>query len=227
MKKTKIYLVENCYGGSNKVYIGKTVNSRKSSHKKIFGVDIKYNYIDEVNSLLHKDWKPLECYWIDQFKSWGFEVLNKNKGGGGPTFRTKEFKLNLSEIIKNHPTRGKKISEAKKGKPKPENWMNSILKQKISKSKKGKKYSPWKWNTPSSIKRNEKISKANKGKTKPEGFGAGYKIPIIQYDLKGNFIREWDSATEASKTLNKSPSAISECCQGKRKSAYKYVWKIK
>lgn len=27
---TKIYLVENCYGDSNKVYIGKTKNSRRT-----------------------------------------------------------------------------------------------------------------------------------------------------------------------------------------------------
>jgi hypothetical protein len=32
MNITKIYLVENCYGDPNKVYIGKTINSRKKVH---------------------------------------------------------------------------------------------------------------------------------------------------------------------------------------------------
>ena len=31
---TYIYLVENCYGDPNKVYIGKTKNSRKTQHQK-------------------------------------------------------------------------------------------------------------------------------------------------------------------------------------------------
>ena len=213
MKKTKIYLVENCYEDPNKVYIGKTLNSRKNPHKKTFGENIKYTIIDEIESISHKDWKSLECFWIEQFRQWGYDTQNKNKGGGGPNFRTEESK--------------KKISKTNTGKPKPTNWMNFKLKQKISNSKKGKKYPPWKWNTPSSIKRNKKISRANKGKPKPEGFGESYKIPIIQYDLKGNFIREWGSATEAGKILNKRSAAISECCQGKRKTAYKYVWKVK
>jgi hypothetical protein len=34
---TKIYLVENCYGDPNKVYIGKTINSRELNHKKTYG----------------------------------------------------------------------------------------------------------------------------------------------------------------------------------------------
>ena len=58
--------------------VGKTKNNRKSSHKKRFGEHIDYNYIDEVNSLKYKDWKPLETYWINQFKAWGFDVLNEN-----------------------------------------------------------------------------------------------------------------------------------------------------
>jgi len=51
--------------------------------------------------------------------------------------------------------------------------------------------------------------------------------PILQYDLEGNFIKEWVNAVEAGKSLNKSSSAINECCNEKRKTAYKYVWKYK
>jgi hypothetical protein len=86
---TKIYLVENCYGDSNKVYIGKTKNNRKSSHKNTFGNQIIYTYIDEIESTNREDWKPLESYWIEQFRQWGFEVMNKNKGGNGPNYLNK------------------------------------------------------------------------------------------------------------------------------------------
>ena len=80
MSLTKIYLVENCYGDPNKVYIGKTKNSRKKDHVKTYGPQIIYNEIDEIHSLNRKDWKPLETYWIHQFKQWGFEVMNKKIG---------------------------------------------------------------------------------------------------------------------------------------------------
>jgi len=88
---TKIYLVENCYDDPNKVYIGKTKNCRKNDHKQKYGKQIIYTIIDEINSDNKKDWTPIESYWIEQFKAWGFYVLNQNTGGGGPTYRTKEF----------------------------------------------------------------------------------------------------------------------------------------
>ena len=94
---TYIYLVENCYGKHNDVYIGKCTHplTRKSQHLKKYGSDAIFTVIDEVNSLSKYDWKPLESYWIHQFRQWHFNVLNKNDGGGGPSFRTSEFIANL------------------------------------------------------------------------------------------------------------------------------------
>jgi len=95
---TKIYLVTNCYGDPNKVYIGKTKNSRKHPHTKTYGKCIEYTYIDEVNSLERKYWGPIESYWIEQFRQWGFEVVNHNKkGGGGPEFFSDETRFKMSE----------------------------------------------------------------------------------------------------------------------------------
>jgi hypothetical protein len=53
------------------------------------------------------------------------------------------------------------------------------------------------------------------------------KKPIIQYDLKGNIVREWASSSDAGKSLNKRSQSISECCQNKRKTAYGYNWELK
>lgn len=53
------------------------------------------------------------------------------------------------------------------------------------------------------------------------------KKEIFQYDLKNNFIKEWSSIKEAGLSLNKKGAAIGECCQGKRKTSYKYIWKFK
>lgn len=47
---------------------------------------------------------------------------------------------------------------------------------------------------------------------------------VIQYSLKGEFIRKWQSAMQIERDLGFSQSHISECCKGKRKSAYGYIW---
>lgn len=47
---------------------------------------------------------------------------------------------------------------------------------------------------------------------------------INQYDIDGKFIKEWDSITNASKSLCIAQGSISACCQGKRKTAGKFMW---
>jgi hypothetical protein len=51
--------------------------------------------------------------------------------------------------------------------------------------------------------------------------------PVLQYDLEGNFIKEWESATTAALFLNKQNGNIVECLKGKKKKAYGYIWKYK
>lgn len=75
METTYVYLVTNCYNDSNKVYIGKTIGCRKSNHRKTYGLQITYDYIDKVDSLNRKDWEPIESYWIEQFKGIGKSII--------------------------------------------------------------------------------------------------------------------------------------------------------
>jgi uncharacterized protein YlaI len=104
MNKTYIYLVENCFGDPNSVYIGKTKNSRKNNHKRTYGNCITYTIIDEINSLDSKIWKPIETMWIQTFILWGFNVLNiRKEGGGGSSEWTDEQKDNHSNIKKGVP----------------------------------------------------------------------------------------------------------------------------
>jgi len=80
------------YTQGNNVYIGKTKNpkSRKSKHKPRFR-DWDYGIIDSVDSFSKTEWKPLESYWIEQFRQWGYSLENLNEGGSGPEgFRTEE-----------------------------------------------------------------------------------------------------------------------------------------
>lgn len=233
---TKIYLVTNCYDNPNKVYIGKSKNSRKSDHKMKFGQQIEYSEIDEINSLDKKDWEPLETYWINQFKVWGFDVLNKNNGGGGPVTHSKEAK--------------QKMSISHKGKTPSED-----IKQKISISNTGRKYSEEQKLKMSISKKGrkitwgDKISQNRKNIPNPSASfthkGNKYKLgkkmsteakekislnnskPIIQYDKNMNKIKEYPSIINASNQTSVNISCIGECCRNKQKTAGGFIWKFK
>tara|TARA_R110000782_G_scaffold151360_1_gene244047 strand:- start:172 stop:1020 length:849 start_codon:yes stop_codon:yes gene_type:complete len=159
---TFIYLVTNCYNDPNKVYVGKTKSTRIHQHKKNYGNKINYLIIDEIDSICSKDWKPLECYWIEQFRQWGFDILNKNKGGGGPSIYSDETRLKVSQSNKKHYILGSERNKKISVKNKQIIWSeerkvkhSQILKQrdklppvteetklKISQANKGKKRTP-------------------------------------------------------------------------------------
>jgi hypothetical protein len=55
-----------------------------------------------------------------------------------------------------------------------------------------------------------------------------HSIPIIQMTRQGEYIRDWDSTIDASRGLGfKSPSKITECCKGTRKTHKNFTWKYK
>lgn len=65
----------------------------------------------------------------------------------------------------------------------------------------------------------ERMKISNKGKKNK---------PILQYNLKGEFIKEWKSILEAELSFSlKNKSNISACCLGKQKTAWGYIWKFK
>lgn len=238
---TYIYLVENCFEDPNKIYIGKTKNSRKSTHKKKFGQQIKYTVIDKVNSLKYEDWEPLETFWIEQFRQWGFEVMNKRKkGGSGPEFQTKEIcnKISKSLTGRHYKEEWKRAAS----KPKP-NGFGDKLKQN---DKRGNKIqlSNQKHYLPGS-KRNKKISLSLTGKKhsktsprlKPKGFGdkisndkkRSKKISeknskSISQMKDDKIINIYNSLTQASKITGISIGAISACLKGKSNTSGGYKW---
>ena len=63
--------------------------------------------------------------------------------------------------------------------------------------------------------------------TRNERQGLGHSKPIEQYDLEGNFIKEWESAAEVEKVLGFNHSNMSKCCLGRYNVAYNYKWKFK
>ena len=66
--------------------------------------------------------------------------------------------------------------------------------------------------------RNKRIGKSNtNGKLSK---------PVLQYDLNGNFIKEWKSINECGRN-GFNQGDICKCCNGKRKTAKGFIWVYK
>ena len=212
---TKIYLVENCYGDSNKVYIGKTKNSRIGPHKRTYGKNITYTIIDKIYSLDHKLWKPLESYWIEQFRQWGFELMNINKKGGqGPGIYSEESKIKMRKPHKKGT--GEKISKKLKENNHSQYYTDEV-KLKISKGNKGisKPFTK-------EHQQNMLLAKRKQAKT------------LLMFDLENNLIREWESKGQAAEWIQERKgrkgnltSQIKDCIFGRQKTAFGFKWKYK
>lgn len=50
-------------------------------------------------------------------------------------------------------------------------------------------------------------------------------IPVYQFDLNGNLIKEWKSMKEAGKSLGIDEANISAACSGKLKTYKGFIWK--
>jgi hypothetical protein len=63
------------------------------------------------------------------------------------------------------------------------------------------------------------LSFSRKGKPHPKK----YTKPVLQYDLEGNFIKEWEGISVA----NKSYKGVHNALNGRAKTAHKFIWKYK
>ena len=137
---------------------------------------------------------------------------------------SEEARKKISESMsgEKHPMFGKhhskeskkKISDALKGKPAPNKGkpMSEESKKKLSDSLKGKP--AYNKGIPMSEEQKKKLKNGKLSKI------------VLQFTLDGVFIREWPSSAECGRNgFNK--SSIVGCCNGKRKSAYGYIWRYK
>lgn len=234
----KVYIY--CLFDENEIpiYIGKTKNSltkRESQHQKRLKQKVN---IFELDYIEESEWKRWECYWIEQFRQWGFELNNQNKGGGGPELHSLETRNKMSSTPR--PGTSQKLKGIKR--PDVSDRMKGVkfseeTCQKITQSKTGHQcYS----NPERALKivesnlihyqtgsdRNKKISEKLAGR-EASWLKEALSKPILQYDKQGNFIQEWESASEAARFLNKTSTTISLCCNKKQKTSYGFVWKFK
>jgi len=50
---------------------------------------------------------------------------------------------------------------------------------------------------------------------------------VLQYTLKNELVKEWNTVGEIHRELGLDKSAILRCCKGKQKKSYHFIWKFK
>jgi len=229
-KYTSIYLVENCYGDPNKVYIGKERShkhhtQRKQDHKRTYGKQVTFTIIDQCVGWSKEDYKPLESFWIDYFKFLGFELMNKNEGGAGPVIYSEESKQKMKESKKviwvsilqydlegNFMKIWNNITEASK------EYSKFIYNSDITACCKNKQKSAfgfqWRYKT-----ENYPL------KIKPIKLKKG--VTVEQCNINGDVIKEWETIKYATNKLKINGCSIRMCCKGQLITAGGFKWKYK
>ena len=230
MKTTNIYILIDPI--TNQVrYIGKA-NNISERYKAHLNKARKHQIhkLNWINSLKGKGLKPIievidiipiedwifwETYWISQFKTWGFKLINYTDGGDGTTFgnQTSFKKGNLPWNIGKYNIKQCKIcskdfksSKSAKKKTCSKECASILKKSMDSLTRFSKNNKPWNTGL-----KNIKLKSSKH---------------VFQYcAYTGKFIKEWNSAKEVQKILNINEQGIGNCCRGIAKSAGKFMWR--
>ncbi len=228
MNKAGIYKI-TCIV-DNMVYIGYSTNLKKREQnykyqavntqtklKKHFNKYGWVNFTFEIIEYCDIDkLKQKEKEWILKYDSYN-NGLNGNEGGGGCEAHSDVTKQKISESRKGWvPSieRGIKIGNKNKNRK-----LSDEHKQKIGKSN-SKPKPMFKGRISPNKGLKHVLTEEQKNKQKNKN---GKKVK--QFDKQGNFIKEWNSCSEAASFFNKNPSLITQCCKEKVKTAYNFVWK--
>ena len=241
MENGKIYKYTNLING--KIYIGQTkqtleqrdykhqtqLNDNTYFHRAIkkhgyenFDFEILYEYKSEINVI--NVLNVVEMAYIKYYDSKNHEIgYNMNDGGGGSLNPIIVKRKPLSEETR------RKISETLKSK---HYEYTEEYKKNLSERMKGNTYNNGRKHTEEfkkMVSERHKGHKYNLGKKRTKEFcdeiSNRQSKRIAQYDLDGNFIKEWKSAQVAGKELKISSSSIRSTCRGDYKTSGGFIWK--
>lgn len=237
--KTYIYTLSHPQTGEIR-YVGKTTNLKRRTYQhfnikvcKKLGNRHLGNWLLSIlnNNLKPKlevleectdNWIKCEQYWIEQFKHWGFDLLNITKGGEGFGHKHSEEskrKMSLAQKGLSKNFSEKTLEEKRKLFKSNANPMkNPLYKQKVIDARKGNNN----WVT-NSMKENLKIRIQESVENNTQ---CGNKA-ILQYDLEGNFIKEWVSITQINKKLGFCRKVLIDVCKERKISTCGFVWRYK
>lgn len=224
----KICQIYKIVSPSGRIYVGKTSNLklrvdyyRRLKCKKqplLYYSLLKYGFSGHSFDIIYEgehtlnEINEIEIKFINEYNSFhgnnenGMNLTLGGDGGFGVIYseerKQKIRDANKNRIYKPHSEETKKlISENRKKTGKTE--LHRLAIEKL----KGRK-----------IKKNEEWIKNN---------AESIKKPILQFDLEGNFIKEWKSAKDVESEIELSRKNISSNLRNKTKHAYGYIWKYK
>ena len=227
MDKYILYRLTNAF--NSKTYIGIT-KFNNPNHRWINGhgyrktslisqAIVKYGWSNFNKEILHSELSKetacqLEITYIKKYKELGMSY-NIGEGGEGSDSMSEETKEKLRQYKgekasfygrKHSPESIKKISESLTGRTRLDSTKKKISEKALL--NKGKRI----------ITVSEKLRRATSER---------FSIPVLQYALSGEFIKEYSSITQAQLELNIKSNHIGCCCMGRRKSCSGYLWKYK
>ena len=196
---TKIYILER---NGVPFYVGKTLQKIKErfythKDKRIDSEIIEIDCVDD------NEWKFWESWYIELFKSWGFELENKNSGGGGrgPGWvSSPERNAKIKASLQNHSQ-----------------YYTDEVREKISNSNKGKL-------KPFTKEHQQNMLIAKRKQAKPLLMYDLNNNLIREWESKGQ-VAEWIKETK--KRQGNLTSQIKDAILGKQKTAFGYKWKYK
>lgn len=216
MNKGIVYKITSPSGS---VYIGQTKNLYKrlnryknascKSQIHLYNSIVKYGWINHIFEILEIDidlvlLNDRECYYIDLYKSF-YNGMNMTNGGGVNHIRSQETieKLRIS-ATGNRNNVGKRNALGYKH--------TEEAKERIRQAVKLQK-NPW-LGRKQTKEHTQKLSVCK------------YK-PVIQFDIYGNIVNEFESIKQASIKTGISDGNISSCCTGKRNTSGGFKWSYK
>lgn len=249
MKKVGIYKITS---PSGKVYIGQswdletrlyryTCNPEKhKTQVKLYNSFCKYGTINHTSEIVQE--LPFditqeildnyEIFYINQYKETGYKLLNIKEGGwGGKHSEESKRKMSISHTGKKLSTDHiEKISLANTGKKRTQAYKDLMSEKRtgfIQSEETKKKISEIKKEY---FKNNDVYNKGKlldqEGRKKLSDASTS-KRPVFQYDLEGNFIKEYISIKEASLETGIKANHICRVCKEIRPTAGKFRWKYK
>ena len=225
-----IYKITNPKG---KIYIGQTwdLTNRENTYsrynckgqRKLYNSFKKYGWEQHIFEILkvcsddtiQTELDDLEIYYLQEAKKLG-EVLNIREAGSRG--KLSEESKNL---IKFHPTRNINISKSLKFLSKPKDFGKNISNTKAS--------NPIKYSDSTCDKIKNKLTNRNINWydkiVKSKGYEGNTKKPIIQFDLNGIFVKEFESIEQTIRETD--IKGIENVLKNRVKTAGGYKWKYK
>ena len=162
----------------------------------------KQFFVDILEEVNDSNWQEREKYWIKHVKENGYKLTNMTDGGDG---NNNQIFTEESREKRRQKMLGNKLSEK--------------TKKLISKAHKGKIVSEL---------TKQKLREINLGKPCPQHVKEITSKKVNQFTLSGDFIKTFNSLTEASIEINCRKSSLSNAINTKKVKSFKgFLWEFK